>query len=293
MNPVADSTEHTLSLRRGGKLAGHGIPEPITSSPRDPVVEAIAQGLWDYSPSSEQPPGISQVAGQPEHRLGADQHPFVLTVPLNPRHRINAGQLGVPQSHPSSKVALEGREPERAIPVSAQDQPHDPVAETAVTIEEQNRLSRVHGRSSSTRWQANLAVIFALAPRRSGDNIQRVMPLLRPLVSALVAACFALSTVTWGSMPGCATPGHAVESHVSGHHDSHTHSGAGGEVPDAPKCFVHLCCIQLATLSPAAEAVERFTTPDRAPGFLAKPRVAQDRPSHTLPFAHAPPRFIA
>ncbi|HZA97987.1 MAG TPA: hypothetical protein VE399_04365 [Gemmatimonadales bacterium] len=116
------------------------------------------------------------------------------------------------------------------------------------------------------------------------------MSLIRSLVTALVAASFALSAASWGSMPGCATPGHGAEGHADGQHDSHGHSATLGEVPEAPQCFVHLCCIQLATLSPAAQAAERFAIPDRAPGFLAKKRVAGDRPSHTLPFAHAPPR---
>lgn len=133
---------------------------------------------------------------------------------------------------------------------------------------------------------------FALVPGRLGDNIQRVMmPLVRPLVSALVAACFALSTVTWGSMPGCATPGHAAESHTGAHHDSHGRSGNPGQVPGEPECFVHLCCIQLATHPEPSQAAERFITPDGASGFLAKKRVAAGRPSHFLPFAHAPPRL--
>ncbi len=134
-------------------------------------------------------------------------------------------------------------------------------------------------------------MVFALAPRRSGDNIQRVTSMTRSLVSALVAACFALSAVTWGAMPGCATPGHAAGSHTAGHHDSQGHSGSPGQVPDEPECFVHLCCIHLATHPEPSQSAERFTTPDDASGFLAKQRVAVGRPSHSLPFAHAPPRL--
>jgi hypothetical protein len=136
-------------------------------------------------------------------------------------------------------------------------------------------------------------VTCALAPQRLGDNIERVMTLLRPLISALVAACFALSAVTWGTMPGCSTPGHGAESHISKHHDSHGQTGTPRQVPDAPQCFVHLCCVQLAPLTPPGQVAERFTIPDRAPGFLAKKRVAEDRPSHTLPYAQAPPRLAA
>jgi hypothetical protein len=133
--------------------------------------------------------------------------------------------------------------------------------------------------------------VFALAPRGSGDNIQRVTSVTRSLISAVVAASFALSAATWGSMPGCATPGHATEGHAAGAHDRQSHSRTPGQLPEAPQCFIHLCCIQLATVSPAGQAAERFTIPDRASGFLAKKRVAESRPSHTLPFAHAPPRL--
>lgn len=119
------------------------------------------------------------------------------------------------------------------------------------------------------------------------------MPLIRPFVSALVAACFALSAITWGTMPGCTAPAPAPSAHSgSGHPASHDHHANPGQVPGTPQCLVHLCCLQLATLSSREPASERLSEPARAAGFLGKARVVHARPSHTLPFAHAPPHSI-
>jgi hypothetical protein len=119
------------------------------------------------------------------------------------------------------------------------------------------------------------------------------MILIRPVVSALVAACFALSAVTWGSMPGCTLPAQVTAAPSGpGHESSHNHSSPG-QVPGTPQCLIHLCCIQLATSSPKAKVSERFSEPDRTSGFLAKKRALEARPSHTLPFAHAPPQSAA
>jgi hypothetical protein len=134
----------------------------------------------------------------------------------------------------------------------------------------------------------------ALAPQGFGGNIDRVMPLMRPFISAVVAACFALSTITWGTMPGCTTPAPAPSAHSgSGHPASHDHPASAGHAPGTPQCPVHLCCVQLATLSSKAPFSARLSEPAGAAGFLGKTRVVHARPSHTLPFAHAPPHSIA
>lgn len=114
--------------------------------------------------------------------------------------------------------------------------------------------------------------------------------LVRSLLSALVTTCFALSAITWGSMPGCVSagvPAHAAHQHqhgTAGDHPAHP-----GDLPGAIQCFVHLCCIQLATPASAAFALNRISAPEASSGLVAASLFIPIRPSHILPFAHAPP----
>jgi hypothetical protein len=115
---------------------------------------------------------------------------------------------------------------------------------------------------------------------------------LRSLISVVLAGSFALSAFGGGAMPGCAVPEQTPGVHsAAGHQGSHEHSSPGRTlVPQ--QCLVHLCCMQVTTVSPVATISLRLSEPARASGFLAKGRVV-DAPSHTLPFAHAPPRSAA
>jgi len=115
-------------------------------------------------------------------------------------------------------------------------------------------------------------------------------PFLQSSLSGLLTACFALSAFTWGSMPGCASAAGLAEAHASQeHHRAHHHQSDQKGQPSSPKCFVHLCCVQLATPTGTAQATAHHTAPERGLGFIAASRIVPVRPSHILPFAHAPP----
>jgi len=136
---MTGSAHHALAFSGARKPAGRRIPKPPVPPPGDPVVEPVADGSWDEATQRQEAPGQPEVAGQSEHCLGADPHPFALSlVPFDPGNRIHAFQLAVPVQHSSGKVSLEWREAEGALPIGAQHQLHDPAAETAVSIEEQN-----------------------------------------------------------------------------------------------------------------------------------------------------------
>jgi hypothetical protein len=118
---------------------------------------------------------------------------------------------------------------------------------------------------------------------------------LRSLISAVIAGSFALSALTLGSTPGCVGSGQTSSLHPpTAHHGTHTHAGLPSEqASGTTQCVIHLCCIQLAPLSPYTRVAERFTQPDRSPGFAAKSRVVEVLPSHILPYSNAPPSISA
>jgi hypothetical protein len=118
---------------------------------------------------------------------------------------------------------------------------------------------------------------------------------LRSLISAVLAGAFGLSTLTLGSMPACAGSGQVSSVHdTTAHGGMHSHAGIPAEQASSTnQCVVHLCCIQLATLSSSTGAAERLSQPDQSPGFPAKSRVVETRPSHILPYSHAPPAIPA
>jgi hypothetical protein len=121
-----------------------------------------------------------------------------------------------------------------------------------------------------------------------------VQPLIRSSISAVVTACFALSAITWGTMPGCVVAANQPPSHAAhGHGESHQPPDQPGKLPGAVHCVVHLCCIQLTTPAAANVAPARLSTPDRTAGLLPAVVFVLVRPSHTLPFAHAPPHTPA
>jgi hypothetical protein len=112
--------------------------------------------------------------------------------------------------------------------------------------------------------------------------------LVRSTCSALITACFALSVVTWGWMPGCTfqTPSSAHAIHAHGQQPGHSHAGG---LPGSNGCTVHLCCIQLAGTGADTWGSGRLTLAEKAGGPVAESSFVKLRPSHSLPFAHAPP----
>ncbi len=111
-------------------------------------------------------------------------------------------------------------------------------------------------------------------------------PLVRSLVSAVVAACFYLGGVAGSGMSGCALPqGH-------GHGATHGHPGQGGQSSGGTHCVVHLCCADMAPEPPVALGTVPLGPAGRDAGLAATATVFIGRPAHSLPFAHAPPRSI-
>lgn len=109
-------------------------------------------------------------------------------------------------------------------------------------------------------------------------------PLVRSLLSAVVATCFALSATSMGRPLECA--GHPA---ASGHERPQDHD----HTPAPRGCAVHLCCAHLAPEAPRTVAGVRVVEGPGAPGFVPAAAVLAPRPSHSLPFAHAPPRTVA
>jgi hypothetical protein len=129
-----------------------------------------------------------------------------------------------------------------------------------------------------------------LQPTYLPGHIHRVKNCLRSLVCATVTLCFALSAFTWGSMPGCAVPASTPAAHTAqGHGTHHDHSGKVGSLPGSDQCTVHLCCLQLTGPTRDASTPVRLSTPEQGSGLVAATFFVPLRPSHSLPFAHAPP----
>lgn len=112
-------------------------------------------------------------------------------------------------------------------------------------------------------------------------------PLVRSLVSAVVAACFYLGGVAGSGMSGCAPP--------QGHDHGATHGqpDQGGQSSRGTHCVVHLCCADMAPQPPVALGTVPLGPAIRDVGLAATAAVSTERPAHSLPFAHAPPRSIA
>jgi hypothetical protein len=127
-------------------------------------------------------------------------------------------------------------------------------------------------------------VTFALMRTESG----MLKSLVRSVLSAVIAACFALSALTLGAMPGCVT---TANNTGHGHSASHSHQ-EGGHLPSTAHCSVHLCCANLATPVVPALAFGRSFAAHQASGFAAVSSRPESRPAHFLPYAHAPPHAL-
>jgi hypothetical protein len=135
-----------------------------------------------------------------------------------------------------------------------------------------------------------------LRRRRSSVKFRRpsakaAMPraLVRSLVSAVVAACFAFFASAGGAMPGCSGAGvadhaqHGSPAHPGGHHHA---------PPGSPACVVHLCCAHLHVPTPATLGGERVIALHAASGFVPSTDIPATPTPHALPFAQAPPAPI-
>jgi hypothetical protein len=115
-------------------------------------------------------------------------------------------------------------------------------------------------------------------------------PLVRSLVSAVVAACFAFFASAGGAMPGCSGPASAAD-HAqhgsSGHPDGHHHVPAGRQA-----CVVHVCCAHLNVPTPATLGGEQVIALHAASGFVPSADLPAAITPHALPFAQAPPAPI-
>ncbi len=117
---------------------------------------------------------------------------------------------------------------------------------------------------------------------------------LRVLVSAVLAACFALGAATPGVSHGCDASGDASL--------PATHQGAGHAHQPAPSghdsqhatcdCVGTACCASLPVL-PSGPAPHRVVESAAVPAHRPVPTtLARDLArGHFLPFSHAPPRL--
>jgi hypothetical protein len=112
-------------------------------------------------------------------------------------------------------------------------------------------------------------------------------PLARALLSAVIAVCFSAGTVAQSGMPTCAS----AQAHHQG--ASHGHSGHDGRPAGGTHCVVHLCCAHMAPEPPVGLAAAPLSEPAGHPGLAAATAAVPGRPQHALPFAQAPPRYIA
>jgi hypothetical protein len=125
----------------------------------------------------------------------------------------------------------------------------------------------------------------------SSTRDRMLQPFARSVISAVVAACFALGAITWGAMPECPVPGSSSQ-HLAVHgHGSHSHAH-GAELRGVPHC-PHLCCANLATPVIVGGVAGRLFSEFRSPGLIALTTTPAVRPPHSLPFAHGPPHPTA
>lgn len=113
---------------------------------------------------------------------------------------------------------------------------------------------------------------------------------LRSSIALLATACFALSAITWGSMPGCART--ADQPGVHGEHGTgHSHDKASDPAhrPAATQCVVHLCCAQAGTPARDMSSHVRTAVAELTVASAPLTHFFLTRSAHVLPFAHAPP----
>jgi hypothetical protein len=113
-------------------------------------------------------------------------------------------------------------------------------------------------------------------------------PLVRSLVSLVVAACFALSATSWGRPLDCAGHSQSPGQHQGPQDRSHHH----GQPPAGQACAAHLCCAHVTTGARTMLAAERLGEIAAASGFVGPRALPATRSAHTLPFAQAPPLLI-
>jgi hypothetical protein len=116
-------------------------------------------------------------------------------------------------------------------------------------------------------------------------------PLVRSLVSAVVAACFAFIATAGGAMPGCSGQAGVTEHAQQGspaHPDGQHHVPAGRQA-----CVVHVCCAHLYAPASATLGGEDVIALHAASGFVPSADVPATPTPHALPFAQAPPAPIA
>ena len=116
-------------------------------------------------------------------------------------------------------------------------------------------------------------------------------PLVRSLVSAVVAACFAFIATASGAMPGCSGQAgvadhaqHGSPAQPGGHH----HMPAGRQA-----CVVHVCCAHLNGTAPTHARRRACVRAARRARLPAGRRHSRSRlPRTRYPFAQAPPAPI-
>ena len=115
-------------------------------------------------------------------------------------------------------------------------------------------------------------------------------PLVRSLVSAVVATCFAFIAIASGAMPACSGQA-GVADHAQ--HGSPTQPGGHHRMPAGRQaCVVHVCCAHLNAPVPVSLGGQQVFALHAAPGFLPSAGIPTTPTPHALPFAQAPPAPI-
>jgi hypothetical protein len=115
-------------------------------------------------------------------------------------------------------------------------------------------------------------------------------PVVRSLVSAVAAACFAFVASTSGAMPGCSGQASVADHLQHGsplNPDSQHHVPAGRQA-----CVVHVCCAHLYAPAVATLGGEHVIALHAASGFVPSADIPATPTPHALPFAQAPPAPI-
>jgi hypothetical protein len=115
-------------------------------------------------------------------------------------------------------------------------------------------------------------------------------PLVRSLVSAVVAASFAFIASASGAMPGCSGQA-GVADHAQ--HGSPAQPGGQHHMPAGRQaCVVHVCCAHLYAPASTTSGGEDVIALHAATGFVPAADLPATPTPHALPFAQAPPAPI-
>ena len=87
-------------------------------------------------------------------------------------------------------------------------------------------------------------------------------------LAGLITLCFAYGAITWGSMPGCSGSSSQAVPASQDVGNSHQHAPGSDRGPATAQCFVHLCCVQVATPARDLSTQLRIAATERATALV-------------------------